>query len=79
MDKECGFGMGVLAVVEREGMMVGKPVMIDAPMEDKGVGDGEVLSLLRSLRVICGRDCESSAASVMQMTHTFIIKAWKEI
>ena len=30
----------------------------------RGVGGGDVPSLLRSLRVMCGRDWESSAASV---------------
>ena len=29
----------------------------------RGVGGGDVPSLFRSLRVMCGRDCESSAAS----------------
>jgi len=33
-----------------------------------GVGGGEVPSLLRSLRVMCGRDCESSEASKLYVS-----------
>ena len=42
-----------------------------APLEDwppAGVGGGEVPSLLCSLRVICGRDCESSEASKLYVS-----------
>jgi hypothetical protein len=58
-------GMGVVVVVVRVavgGGGGGRPGK-EGGREESGVGEGEVLSLLRSLRVMWGRDWESRAAS----------------
>ena len=56
-ESECGFVTGPGGV---------GPVPFVTPLgyDARGVGGGDVPSLLRSLRVMCGRDWESRAASV---------------
>ena len=56
-ESECGFVIGPGGV---------GPVPFVTPLgyDARGVGGGDVPSLLRSLRVMCGRDWESRAASV---------------
>jgi len=58
-ESECGFVTGPEGV---------SPVPFGTPLgcAARGVGGGDVPSLLRSLRVMCGRDWESSAASELE-------------
>jgi hypothetical protein len=70
-ESECGFGKGPVVT----GMLLisvpGVPPYPRAAAPPKagrdtpfGVGEGDGAILLRSFRVMCGRDCESSVASV---------------
>jgi len=69
-ERECGLRKGPVVI----GRLLISPLPAPAPFgradpgAPSGVGGGDVPSLLRNLRVMCGRVVESSAASITKGT-----------